>query len=61
MAAEGGRGQRLRLYSLMSLQNLCNYTARMAIAFTVPFIVRANGFSELETSGCSRPSCPGSE
>ena len=50
MAAEGGRGQRLRLYSLMSLQNLCNYTARMAIAFTVPFIVRANGFSELETS-----------
>ena len=38
MVAEGGRGQRLRLYSLMSLQNLCNYTARMAIAFTVPFV-----------------------
>ena len=53
------RSQRLRVYMLLSSQHLCNYMSRLAIPFLVPFIVRHNGFSHVETARLLSSFIPG--
>ena len=58
LAADGTFAQRCRMYGLLSLHQVANYLARLAVPFLVPFIVRDYAFSEPQRAlllGCFTP------